>query len=182
MNALSRHHYILDRLAQHGRIEISELEQALGVSAMTVHRDLDTLAQAGRLRKVRGGALPIDAEPAPELCIGCYVPVTSRTQVVLHLHDGSQRRACCPHCGLMALHHLGAGVQSLLITDFLTGRMVNGRSAVYLAAPELAVCCTPSVLSFEDRKNAERFQAGFGGSVMALDEALSFVHHSMYLA
>ena len=184
MNAHFRHQYILDHLAQHGRVEISELEQSLGVSAMTVHRDLDALAQAGRLRKVRGGALLVsaDQDPAPERCVGCYGPVTPRTQVVLHLHDGSQRRACCPHCGLMALGRLSATVQSLLITDFLTGRMVNGRDAVYLAAPELAVCCTPSVLSFEDRKNAERFQAGFGGSVMTLDEALAFVHQSMHLA
>ena len=48
---------ILDLLAGSGRVVAAELEGALGVSAYTVRRDLDELAQAGRLQRVHGGAL-----------------------------------------------------------------------------------------------------------------------------
>lgn len=49
---------ILELLGGSGRVVAAELEGALGVSAYTVRRDLDELAQAGRLLRVHGGALP----------------------------------------------------------------------------------------------------------------------------
>jgi DeoR/GlpR family transcriptional regulator of sugar metabolism len=48
---------ILELLGASGRVVAAELEGALGVSAYTVRRDLDELAQAGRLQRVHGGAL-----------------------------------------------------------------------------------------------------------------------------
>lgn len=184
-----RRHHILSALASQGRVEITELAQTLNVSVMTIHRDLDTLEQAGHLQKVRGGAvqtIAVEAEGnrdvGAEVCMACFAPVTVRTQVTLHLQDGSRQRACCPHCGLMVLARIPAQVSGFLVTDFLNGLMVNGRTAIYLAAPDLAICCTPSMLAFEDKKNAERFQVGFGGTLMALDEAIVFVRTSMHLA
>lgn len=184
-----RHYHILNVLAAKGRVEIAELAETLNVSAMTIHRDLHVLEQGGHLQKVRGGAVPsaqavpsVHKESAKETCMACFAPVAARTQVALHLQDGSRRRACCPHCGLMVLARIPAQVTSFLVTDFLNGLMVNGRSAIYLATPELAVCCTPSMLAFEDKSNAERFQAGFGDTLMALDEAIAFVRSSMHLA
>ncbi|WP_405743625.1 DeoR/GlpR family DNA-binding transcription regulator [Streptomyces sp. NBC_01525] len=47
---------IADRVLAEGQVTIEELVQELGVSQMTVHRDLDTLEHQGWLRKVRGGA------------------------------------------------------------------------------------------------------------------------------
>lgn len=47
---------IADRVLAEGQVTIEELVQELGVSQMTVHRDLDTLEHQGTLRKVRGGA------------------------------------------------------------------------------------------------------------------------------
>lgn len=177
-----RQHFILDSLASQGSVNIADLARALDVSPMTVHRDLDQLELAGRLRKVRGGALPVAPPPgSDDVCMACYAQLNPRTQVVLHWTDGSQRRACCPHCGLMALGRASEMITSVLVTDFLLGRMVNGRTATYVAAPNITVCCTPTVLSFEDAHNARRFQAGFGGEIFDLDGALAFVHTSMHL-
>ncbi|MEV5127564.1 DeoR/GlpR family DNA-binding transcription regulator [Streptomyces decoyicus] len=47
---------IADRVPAEGQVTIEELVGELGVSQMTVHRDLDTLEHQGWLRKVRGGA------------------------------------------------------------------------------------------------------------------------------
>ena len=54
----ARREQILDLLGVDGRVVASELATALGVSLDTVRRDLDELAAAGALRRVRGGALP----------------------------------------------------------------------------------------------------------------------------
>ncbi|MEO0385414.1 MAG: DeoR/GlpR family DNA-binding transcription regulator [Pseudomonadota bacterium] len=47
---------ILDHLMQVGHADLSTLAELCGVSQMTIHRDLDSLDDAGLLRKVRGGA------------------------------------------------------------------------------------------------------------------------------
>lgn len=44
-----------------GSVRIEDLARELRVSLMTVHRDLDSLADAGWLRKVRGGAVAVPA-------------------------------------------------------------------------------------------------------------------------
>ncbi|KAB2346995.1 DeoR/GlpR family DNA-binding transcription regulator [Actinomadura rudentiformis] len=41
-----------------GRVSVSELSQRLGVSEMTVRRDLDALERQGLIRRVHGGAVP----------------------------------------------------------------------------------------------------------------------------
>ena len=175
-----RQQFILDALASQGSVRIDNLAETLSVSAMTVHRDLDQLASAGQLRKVRGGAVPAEPVEMDELCLACYGTLSPRTQMVLHWVDGSQRRACCPHCGLMVLSRDTDAIASILATDFLFGRIVNGRTASYLAAPDLSICCTPTVLAFEDAHNAQRFQTGFGGKIFDLDEAVAFVRTSMH--
>lgn len=177
-----RQRLILDTLAQKGAVGIGDLVQTLHVSPMTVHRDLAQLERAGQLRKVRGGAVLTErATEAAGTCLACFGPLNPRTQVVLHLADGSQRRACCPHCGLMALSHGMLSVTSVLVTDFLFGRMVNGRTACYLAKPAISVCCTPTLLAFEDAQDAQRFQTGFGGQLFNLEEATAFLQAEMHI-
>jgi len=52
-----RRRLILERLAADGAVAISALTRDLGVSRETVRRDLAALAEEGRLRQTRGGAL-----------------------------------------------------------------------------------------------------------------------------
>ena len=57
----------LDRLTQqvdsHGRIEITAAALELGVSEMTIRRDLKELEERGAVRRVRGGALAVGPQP-----------------------------------------------------------------------------------------------------------------------
>lgn len=55
-----RQQIIQQELTQTGEVQIAELAEELNVSEMTVRRDLDTLGKAGRLKKVRGGAIAVD--------------------------------------------------------------------------------------------------------------------------
>ncbi|WP_028280170.1 DeoR/GlpR family DNA-binding transcription regulator [Arthrobacter sp. H5] len=57
MLAAERHAAILDRLHTSKTVRVSELADFLGVSEMTIRRDIDGLDAAGALRKVHGGAV-----------------------------------------------------------------------------------------------------------------------------
>lgn len=52
-----RHAQILQRLRTSDRVEVRELAASLATSEVTIRRDLDELAAAGVLRRVRGGAI-----------------------------------------------------------------------------------------------------------------------------
>jgi DeoR/GlpR family transcriptional regulator of sugar metabolism len=51
------------RAVQSGSNHVSDLAQTFGVSEMTVRRDLRELASAGKLERVRGGAVDAGSEP-----------------------------------------------------------------------------------------------------------------------
>ncbi|MDW8316990.1 MAG: DeoR family transcriptional regulator [Anaerolineae bacterium] len=167
---------ILELLAQEGSVRVADLSQRLGVSAMTIHRDLDELEQRGQLRKVRGGAVPVvPAGGDEERCLVCGMRPRRRHQVLLRFADGSERRACCPHCGLLAIAHNYRQISNALVTDFLYERPIGARQATYVVAPQVSICCSPTVLAFEQRSDAERFQAGFGGQVETIEGAMRFL-------
>lgn len=167
---------ILTILEQEGSVRVADLSQQFGVSAMTIHRDLDELEQQGRLRKVRGGAVLVSS-PATgdDRCLVCGMRARRRHQVLLHFADGSERRACCPHCGLLAMAHSTQPIVAALVTDFLYERPIGARQATYVVAPAVSICCSPTVLAFEHRADAERFQSGFGGQVDQMEGAIRFL-------
>lgn len=70
MLARQRQSRILDELRRSGGVRVSELTELLGVSDMTVRRDLEELASHGVLQKVHGGAVPagtVTEEPGFEV-------------------------------------------------------------------------------------------------------------------
>jgi len=59
-----RRSYILDRLSEAGAVQVAAIAADLAVSEMTVRRDLADLEAAGRLSRVRGGAVRPEAARA----------------------------------------------------------------------------------------------------------------------
>lgn len=186
-----RRQQILSLLEEQGTVSIGDLSRAFGVSEMTVHRDLDQLAASGHLRKVRGGAVPaavpatkepVHVETAAGSCQACHMPLRPQTQVTLHLADGSQRRTCCPHCGLITLAQLGDEVSLASVTDFLHGRTVSAKAAYYVVDPVITICCMPTTIAFQRLEDAERFQRGFGGKVQSLRDATDYIQKAMQIS
>jgi DeoR/GlpR family transcriptional regulator of sugar metabolism len=58
-----RQRKIIDLVEREGRVVATQLQDVLSVSGYTIRRDLDELAEAGRLRRVHGGALPRSTVP-----------------------------------------------------------------------------------------------------------------------
>ena len=59
MLARQRQAFILDRVREDGAVRVADLVRDLGVSDMTVRRDLETLHERGLVEKVHGGATSI---------------------------------------------------------------------------------------------------------------------------
>ncbi len=57
-----RHAVILALIREHGGVRVSDLARELGVSDMTVRRDLEVLAERGALAKIHGGATAVADE------------------------------------------------------------------------------------------------------------------------
>ena len=177
-----RQRRILDLLGARQSLTIQELVAELGVSAMTVHRDLNRLADGGQLLKTRGGAaLHSRANHnagVPGPCSMCNRAVPERSAVILQSQEGGRMTACCPHCGLALLEH-DASPELMLVTDFLYHQMVSANDASFLVGSDVTSCCTPGILAFVGCDDAERFQQGFGGQVMSLSQVRHYLRDRM---
>ena len=61
VDEFAREQAILDALRSTGHVSVNELAGDFGVSAVTVRKDLDSLERRSLLRRVRGGAVGVDA-------------------------------------------------------------------------------------------------------------------------
>ncbi|OEC94711.1 MULTISPECIES: DeoR/GlpR family DNA-binding transcription regulator [unclassified Rhizobium] len=64
--ARTRRSFILDALAETGAVSVTEIAAQLGVSEMTVRRDLTELEKEGRLARTHGGAVSTDLTTSVE--------------------------------------------------------------------------------------------------------------------
>lgn len=172
-SSIDREKKILELLQAQGSASIQELTEALNVSNMTIHRDLNKLEQSGQIQKKHGGVMLAgkSAGAGEYICAMCSKPVLERTVFIVQLDTGEKKRACCGHCGLM-IQSQTANVWQSLTTDYLYGHMVSANQAIYVMGSELNVCCVPSILSFGSQQDAEKFQKGFGGRLVRMDEAI----------
>lgn len=83
LSQAARNARLLARLARDGAFRASEMAADLGVSAMTIRRDIARLAARGELQPVHGGAVSAHAspassppvmDPAPRRTVGMLVP------------------------------------------------------------------------------------------------------------
>lgn len=175
--------WILDKKS----IKISHLSEWLGVSEMTVHRDLKPLIEEGLIVKTFGGITLVDdqpnAKPPIDSCAYCSKQIRERLAYQLILASQEIKQACCAHCGLM-LHEQNEGqaVQALC-RDFLTETTISALQGWYVFDTSLDIgCCEPQVLSFGQRKQAEKFVKGFGGEIHNFTEAMETVHDRMNMS
>ncbi len=66
MFAQQRHEHILDLVRTNGAVRVSDLVESLGVSDMTIRRDIAHLARKGMVARVHGGATAITGRSAEE--------------------------------------------------------------------------------------------------------------------
>lgn len=102
-------------------------------------------------------------------CSMCSKPINPRTVGRIELADGKKYRICCPHCGIMMAMRLeksGQSVAGVFVKDFNSGTEVPAKTAQYVLGSKLVICCVPSIISFADIQNAQRFQQEYGGKLL----------------
>ena len=67
ISAQLRHKQILEELHLKGRIYVREVSKSLGVTEVTIRRDLSLLEDKGLLNKTYGGAVVMSPEVAPSV-------------------------------------------------------------------------------------------------------------------
>lgn len=173
-----RQQLLFEWLQSQGSASIGEIKIKFRISPATAYRDARALVQAGKAVKTSNG---VKLAPLPAIeddkCFFCGSPINERLAFVFELQDGSLRKACCPHCGLMGFGKMN--VVSALASDFLYGHMINVRIATFLLESSLNLCCSPSVLCFSSEADAAQFQAGFGGHIHPFEQAVEQITELM---
>ena len=62
--AAERQRLIVAEARANGRVEVTDLARRFDVTGETIRRDLTVLERRGQVRRVHGGALPVDVAPA----------------------------------------------------------------------------------------------------------------------
>jgi DeoR/GlpR family transcriptional regulator of sugar metabolism len=98
-----------------GRLTLAELADRLGVSEMTVRRDLDQLQEQGLVRRVRGGAVALDV-PADE----AGFDVRAQWQAATKARLAATAAALIPLAGTVLLD---AGTTTVAVAAALAARV-----------------------------------------------------------
>jgi DeoR family fructose operon transcriptional repressor len=111
MYAEERQQLILDRARAEGRVEVNALAEVLDVTPETVRRDLTILERHGVLRRVHGGAIPVERlgfEPGVEARLERFVAEKERIA-----------KAALPHLPDEGTVLLDAGTTTLRLAEQL---------------------------------------------------------------
>ena len=146
MLKVERHQALLELCAEHGSASVKEISDALGVSEMTVRRDLSELANMGKLVRVHGGArMPSSAHG------------TKLTHALTHVEKMQEhideKRAAARQAALIIQPgdtvFFGGGTSVEFMVDFLPDGPIR-----------VITCSMPVFTALADRDNIELYLSG----------------------
>ena len=178
---VERQQQILTWIEEEGALKVSEASRRLGVSEMTVYRDIQPLTEQGKILKTSNGLTRASLPSVrADHCIYCGKGTDNRFAVQLIRADHGVEQACCAHCGLLRYGDIRGEVAQIICRDYLTDTTIGGRSASFLIGADVRLnCCEPQVLVFSSLRDAERFRSGFGGELYHLDDAITAINNQM---
>ncbi|GGD10604.1 DeoR family transcriptional regulator [Pontibacillus salipaludis] len=164
-------------------LRVSDVSTRLGVSEMTIYRDLKPLLDRKEVVKTSNGfalAPPSPSHTDTNYCSFCHKHNGQQQSVQLFMRDQPMEKTCCMHCGLLRYEHARGEVTQILCKDTLLQTTISAIKATYIVDSELPLrCCQPQVLPFETKEHALKFKKGFGGKLCSFDEALQMIHVKM---
>ena len=181
---MKRKEKILEILREKKEITVKELSNIFNVSEMTIYREIKELEKEGEIKRKHGSIL-LNTEKEKEKisvlnCPICSKPITRAHPYKIVLKD-REIETCCEHCGLMMHKKLENEEVSALTYDFITENPVSALNAYYVVGSEAIPCCSPSVIPFASKTDAEKFAKGFGGKVMSFIDAYNEIVNNMHI-
>src|SRR5690606_20391215 len=136
MLPIERQNRIKELILERHSMKISELSRELGVSEMTIHRDLKPLIEEGFVLKTFGGVTlankNISKNSISNDCVFCNRKVNEWLAYRLFLPNNRIEIACCAHCGLLRNRQLGNQVIQAICPDFLSQTTISAPLAWYV--------------------------------------------------
>lgn len=182
MLPVERQNRIRELITKQHNMKISELSKILGVSEMTVHRDVKTLIDEGYVTKTFGGITLRNEESDSALhhCVICHKRIEEKLAYRLILPESKIETACCAHCGLIRHAQLQDQVVQAICYDFLNQTTISAPLASYVMNTSIDMgCCQPQVLTFNLKEHAVNFVKGFGGNVYSFKDAMDINNKNM---
>ncbi|MDT0186344.1 DeoR/GlpR family DNA-binding transcription regulator [Microbacterium sp. ARD31] len=133
MYAAERQQLIERRLRADGRVSVVDLAQRFDVTTETVRRDLDLLETAGLLRRVHGGAVPIDSGSTAEATLVERRSVHSAAKAAI-----GARAARAIGEGFQGSVYFDAGTTTAAVAQSLAPRLRAGGIEIVTHALSLA--------------------------------------------
>lgn len=112
-------------------------------------------------------------------CPICSKPITRSHPYKIIVENTKVVEACCEHCGLMLHKKYESQDVSAITYDFITEKVTNALDAYYVVGSSAVPCCSPSVIPFVSKEDAEKFAKGFGGKVLNFIEAYNEINNRM---
>jgi DeoR family transcriptional regulator, copper-sensing transcriptional repressor len=183
MIPFERQQQILTWLEKEKTLRVSEISKRLGVSEMTVYRDLKPLIEQQKVVKTsKGIALaPQTFASSSTTCSYCLKSSNTKLSVQIIKSNLQVEHTCCAHCGLLRYKDIEKEVSQIICRDFLKDTTISAKMATFLLNPDLDLnCCQPQVIAFESLKQAKQFQLGFGGEILNFIEAINAITEEMH--
>ncbi|WP_448583296.1 DeoR family transcriptional regulator [Thermocrinis sp.] len=178
---MNRKEQILNLIAN-GYTTVKSLAEYFNVSLMTIYRDVRELEEEGKIIRKHGELLLKSEEKHFQetgVCAYCGKILDKRLEFVYKLKSKTVC-ACCAHCGFLLFNELQENeLQSCMTRDFISGNPINCFSAWYVVDSSAIPCCSPSVIAFGNKQDAEKFAKGFGGNVFDFETAVQAVKELM---
>ena len=123
------------------------------------------------------------------ICQACWREVHPGMETVGQ-NKGKTERFCCPACALTTAQQSGTPIRILRLTDFNTKQPLDPKTAFLVQGSDINPDmhsqplvdadkqphpvhydrCTPSILAFQTRKEAETFRRDHGGEILQVSD------------
>ncbi|MBE3557256.1 MAG: DeoR family transcriptional regulator [Firmicutes bacterium] len=161
---LRRQQQLLALLQREGALSVSALSEQLGVSIMTIYRDVRALAEQEKV--VYNHSLVWAVEQPVTLPHSCSVcgKALDRPAVYLQGSGRPQQGYCCLHCAITQLSP--DKLAHLFCRDLITNETFVAADGWFVVGARPISCCQPTIFPFLRREDAQDFTRGFGGNVV----------------
>ncbi|MCS7204374.1 MAG: DeoR family transcriptional regulator [Leptospiraceae bacterium] len=170
---------ILEILKEKKVTTAKDLSKMLNVSEMTIYRDIRELSNEGFIDKKHGSIKIQEKENKQKIedqnqnkqCPICFKNINPQTSYKILLDTSEIVEACCEHCGLILHQKYEQKNVAAICYDFIKRQPINSYEANFVVDSLAVPCCSPSVIAFNNKEDAERFTKGFGGKVLNFVDA-----------